>query len=420
MRRLALTLVFAASAARADAVLPPWSDPDDLPIPAWAKSVAPRKPDVPLFVAPGKLDLRRGVVMTGARLPLYGATRSGGCSGRWLEVGPLAWICSDAAEMSPDVPLLPTYSRNDEDGLPFRYYFAGRDGASAFLDLDRALDDAPDYDLEPGFGTPISEERMAHGERWGKTRRGRWIALRELGIAHPSVFHGQDLEGKLDVAWVMTERANVYPTAKPDKPVETRTRLEVVHWREEIATAAGAMVRISEDGAAPTQWMRARDLAHPTAGPPPEEAGGADTHENWIDVEIASQTLVAYEGVRPVFATLVSTGIGPRGSDTATPPGVHRIWAKLFTTNMDNLERDDAEKHYSIEDVPWVMFFDKAVALHGTFWHREFGHVRSHGCVNLTPLDARRLFAWTSPRLPAGWSAVLPTRLEPGTLVRVR
>jgi lipoprotein-anchoring transpeptidase ErfK/SrfK len=176
------------------------------------------------------------------------------------------------------------------------------------------------------------------------------------------------------------------------------------------------MVRVSDDDA-PGRWMNARDLARPSSSAPPPEMA-AD--ERWIDVELSTQTLVAYEGARPVYATLVSTGVGPRGSDTATPPGVHRIWAKLLTTNMDNLERDDVEKRYSIEEVPWVMFFDKGVALHGAFWHREFGRVHSHGCVNLAPIDARWLFEFSSPHLPGGWSAVLPTRLERGTLVRIR
>jgi lipoprotein-anchoring transpeptidase ErfK/SrfK len=407
-----------ASAARADSPLPPWADLDDLPIPAWARSVAPRKLDVAIYAAPGKTDVRRGSVFPGARLPLYGAKRGAGCGGRWLEVGPLAWICSDVAEMSPEDKLLPTIAR-EGDGMPFRYYFAGKDGAAAFLSLEHALDDAPDYELDPGFGIAVTEERVAHGERWGQTRNGRWIALRELGAAHPSGFHGEELAGQLDVGWIVADRASVYSASKADKAVDTRLHFQAVRVKEELATPGGAMVRISDDGAPPL-WMRAKDVVRPTAAPPPPEVGGEGTHEKWIDVDLATQTVIAYDGARPVFATLASTGIGARGSETATPPGTHRIWVKLFTTNMDNLEKDDADRHYSIEDVPWVMFFDKGVALHAAFWHREFGHVKSHGCVNLAPLDARRLFDFTAPHLPAGWSAAFPTPLEPGTAVRVR
>ena len=142
--------------------------------------------------------------------------------------------------------------------------------------------------------------------------------------------------------------------------------------------------------------------------------------ERWIDVDLTTQTLVAYEGDRPVFATLVSTGKGKEGTDAATPKGEFRIWVKLMSSNMDNLEDEEAMKYYAIEDVPYVQYFSSGVGLHGAFWHRGFGNVRSHGCVNLAPLDAQRLFAFTSPHLPAGWTAVLPTATEEGTLVRVR
>jgi lipoprotein-anchoring transpeptidase ErfK/SrfK len=87
---------------------------------------------------------------------------------------------------------------------------------------------------------------------------------------------------------------------------------------------------------------------------------------------------------------------------------------------MDNLENLEARESYAIQSVPWVMYFDRGYGLHGAFWHRAFGRVQSHGCVNLTPADAERVFQWTSPRLPEGWSAVLPTDYERGTLVSVR
>ena len=87
---------------------------------------------------------------------------------------------------------------------------------------------------------------------------------------------------------------------------------------------------------------------------------------------------------------------------------------------MDNLDDESASENYAIQAVPWVMYFDRGYGLHGTFWHRQFGSKHSHGCVNLTPPDAERLFGWSSPKLPPGWSAALPTTYEPGTLIVVR
>jgi hypothetical protein len=435
----------------ADEALPPWTEPGDVPVPEWARSVAPTKSEAAFYAEPGRLDARRGSAQLGARLPLYATRRASGCQGRWLLVGPFAWICSDVAEYAGDDPMSPPLGVRpwivsgvdvlrapraatrslppiepeapSDDGLPYRYYFAGRDGAYGFASLARALDDAPDQELEAGFAVAIVEEQKAHGEAWGRTTKGRWVAMRELFPARPAVFHGVVVDGgKLDVAWVVNERAPLFATDKADKATGTRVRFEKLRVKSVKGEGtAGAMVEVEGDGgAAGTGWMRARDLGRAIATPPPPEAGGDAAIERWIDVSLAQQTLVAYEGTRPVFATLVSTGKGPPGSELATRTGTHRIWVKIFTTKMDNLEKDDVDRHYAIEDVPWVQFFDKAIALHGAFWHRDFGHIHSHGCVNLAPLDARWLFAFTSPHLPAGWTAVLPTRSEPGVVVRVR
>jgi lipoprotein-anchoring transpeptidase ErfK/SrfK len=74
---------------------------------------------------------------------------------------------------------------------------------------------------------------------------------------------------------------------------------------------------------------------------------------------------------------------------------------------------------YSIEDVPWIMYFNGSYALHGAFWHASFGSVRSHGCVNLAPSDARTMFNWTEPHVPEGWHGANATTEKPGTRVVV-
>jgi lipoprotein-anchoring transpeptidase ErfK/SrfK len=457
--RTAASLVTAALAVTtsvlADEALPPWVDSGDLPLPVWARSVTPNRSESAIYSEPGRTAARRGSAQPGARLPLFATRRASGCQGRWLAVGPFAWMCSDVADFSPEPPGAPPLGTRpwsplgldgapvgdfarpsragalttlapieplgtNDDGLPYRYFFAGRDGASGFPSLENALDDAPDQDLEPGFAVVIVEERTAHGERWGRTKKGRWVAMRELVPARPNLFHGQLLEGDgaLDRAWVTSDKANVYAADKPGKPAGLRVRFEPVRVYEERPGKDGGMVRVSADSDSPA-WLRARDVARPRAAAPPPVVN-VEAGERWIDVELASQTLIAYAGARPVFATIVSTGKGPPGSELATRPGTFRIWVKVFTTKMDNLDNEDVERHYAIEDVPWVQFFDKAIALHGAFWHHDFGRVHSHGCVNLAPLDARWLFAFTAPHLPAGWTAVLPTRIEQGTVIRVR
>lgn len=413
--------------ARAGGVFPPWTGANDIPVPRWAKSVAPHGDETPVFRLPDRSQPRRGSLGRSARPPLYGAARGPGCGGRWLLVGPAAWACSDDVELAADdpPPLAPRAdlpSPSSDDGLAFHHAFVGPEGASGFRDPEHAEEETPEADLDPGFAVAIVDEVTVRGERWARTRHGLWVALRELNLVRPLTLQGAAVGdgGAVDVAWVLVDRAPAYSEPKLSKPSGVHMRFERVRWREERAAAGGALVRVSDDGAAP-EWMRARDLAHPTVADPPEEVGGKEARARWIDVDLATQTLLAYDGARPVYAALVSTGRGPQGSETATPVGVHRIWAKLAASTMSNLGDEEAESRYSIEDVPYVQFFAKGVALHGAFWHHSFGARHSHGCVNLAPVDARWLFEFTAPQMPEGWTAVLPAgATDMGTVVRVR
>ena len=65
---------------------------------------------------------------------------------------------------------------------------------------------------------------------------------------------------------------------------------------------------------------------------------------------------------------------------------------------------------YAVEQVPWTMYYWGSFALHGAYWHDEFGNVRSHGCTNIPPIDARWLFYWSEPPLPTGWHAEVGLR----------
>jgi len=164
-------------------------------------------------------------------------------------------------------------------------------------------------------------------------------------------------------------------------------------------------------------WMREMDGTITNPGPPPKDLAPG---EKWIDVNLGRQSLVAFEGDRPVFATIISSGRhddDDPAKDHRTHPGEFRIVDKYVSATMDNDTATDGP--YSIEDVPWIMYFDGSTALHGAFWHSRFGHERSHGCVNMTPHDARQLFGWVGPVLPDGWHGAHATEVNPGTRVIV-
>jgi hypothetical protein len=163
-------------------------------------------------------------------------------------------------------------------------------------------------------------------------------------------------------------------------------------------------------------WLRSIDIAKAKLGTPP---AGLKKGEKWVDVSLSQQTLVLMEGDKPVYATLVSTGRRSpiKDKDHPTPTGTWRIREKHVAATMDGDAASDGP--YSIEDVPWIMYFQGSYALHGAFWHANFGHVQSHGCVNLAPADAKMIFAWTDPPVPEGWHGSVSSSERPGTWVNV-
>jgi hypothetical protein len=154
------------------------------------------------------------------------------------------------------------------------------------------------------------------------------------------------------------------------------------------------------------------------AEPREDPRGYAKDGKKWIDISIKRQMLVAYEGRRPVFATLVSSGRGgmadPEKSH-ATMRGVFRIHAKHVSMTMDGDE--ETAESFDLRDVPYAQVFHEGYALHGAYWHDEFGKPRSHGCVNLSPADAAWLFEWTDPPVPAEWHGAV--NIDGGTPVWV-
>jgi hypothetical protein len=143
--------------------------------------------------------------------------------------------------------------------------------------------------------------------------------------------------------------------------------------------------------------------------------GTTSPQDKRIEVDLTHQRLFAFEGNQKVFEFPVSTGKWGR-----TPTGTFHIWVKLKSTLMSGGAGAD---YYYLPNVPWVEFFyndqiakSRGFSLHGTYWHNNFGHPMSHGCVNMRTEDAAAIFAWTSPVVtnPKLW-ATYASADNPGT-----
>lgn len=274
-------------------------------------------------------------------------------------------------------------------------------------------------------GSTISwiDELDAEGRTWLVTGDLALVPKDKVAPYPRSDFQGTAIEADkgLALAWVRGRpRARLRPsedgTFQPDGEWPRLTRLALTGKRAESAgrvwleTSDGgfwvderlaAVPRVAEF----TPWGEPVPGSAATRGPargsrpaPPESS-----RRTWIDVDVHGGWLVAYEGTRPVYATMVSPGRGRTlrsGEDeiveSATPPGVYDVLGKYLGSTM----AVTAIVHF---DVTFAMPFFGTYALHTSYSHDRWGEKKSLGCVNLSPKDAQWLFRWAEPELPEGW-----------------
>jgi hypothetical protein len=286
-------------------------------------------------------------------------------------------------------------------------------------DLNADADDILGGRMVAGFYVAVDRRFVWNGRAWYKTTRGLVAPADRFWEAAASDFHGVEL-GKdftLPVAWVYGGRKSttlyqIDGENKPPRSAGSVARFEPIQLTGRVCERASRRYHETRSGL----WVLDAHVRITAPNAPPADLGSG---ERWLDVNLREQTLVAFEGGTPVYATLISSGKESRiqDKDHRTPVGEWHIREKHLTTTMDGDGTAAGDMPYSIEDVPFVMYFHRSYAVHGAFWHSNFGVQMSHGCVNVAPIDAKRLFFFMEPNLPAGWHGVWARRDRPGSRV---
>jgi lipoprotein-anchoring transpeptidase ErfK/SrfK len=251
---------------------------------------------------------------------------------------------------------------------------------------------------------PITEELIIEGEH---PYNHVWYRIGDEGFAHSAYLQPVYTSYNLPVHDIPAEGALAEVTV-PFVPVrlgvgsyykqKLRYYYGTTHWVNQI-------VRNTNDD---TYWYRIYDrqvrthyfvpcyslriipdeeLAPLSPNIPPEEKS--------IFVDLASQTMVAYEAETPVLTSLIASGWGK----TPTPAGEFRTYHKAPSVHMTDGAGDEA--NYDLPGVPWVSFFTgNGDSFHGTYWHNDFGDPRSHGCINVPNDVAKFIYLWTTPTVP--------------------
>lgn len=276
----------------------------------------------------------------------------------------------------------------DTDRLNDRWYFQTTGRMDVF--------DAPGgnviHTLDAGFNFVTAIQKQ---NDWVEINPGQWVTASTLNESNwiISRFSGVLMPDEIPypLGWSLV---NQYPASSPGGQPDKRNPLIYRYTRLNLyATAELNGETWYQIGV--NQWTHQFNIAKVIPVTRFAEIGT----ERWISIDLYEQVMIAYEGDKPVFATLVSSGL-PRWP---TREGLFNIYFRRQRDDMTGgVPGDD---FYYLEEVPWTMYFDEGRALHGAYWHDGFGYRRSHGCVNLSITDAYWLYQWVAETMGSRSSA---------------
>lgn len=312
--------------------------------------------------------------------------RGGDC----LLAGPARYL-DKMAEKGITFPLRPLPARQPDPSLiyvPYQYGRVTTSGGPVYASLEDAVRGGPvQRRFEPGFVfIDYIDQAVVDGRRFYRLTSGSWMTASDVSRIAPTYFQGLEFTRTPERAfgWILQpveiKRTPGYQTRDYTGRSLNRYDIVQVYDVEEVNGEEWVLV-------GPERWIEGRMVAQVTPNPTPPE--GVD-NDRWIEINLKEQTVAVYDEYHLVFATVIATGV----PGTWTRPGLFQIYKMLEREDMQGSFTLDRSDFYSLDAVPWTMYFDQARALHGTYWHNGFGYQRSSGCVNLSTGDSRWVFDW--------------------------
>jgi hypothetical protein len=195
------------------------------------------------------------------------------------------------------------------------------------------------------------------------------------------------------MAWIITSnRPSAVPGQPPDSNTSIVPRYSRVYIFDTQKVKGWKWYLIG-----PGPWIQ---QTHVAILVPPRKPDGVQGR--WVAVDVWQQVLTAFQDDKLIFTTLISSG----KPSHPTRQGLHQVWIRLPTDDMNSSMGEP--DFYALPYVPFVMYFDHSISLHGAYWHDSFGIAVSHGCVNMSLTDAHWLYNWSesTPNLPVYvWSS---------------
>lgn len=260
--------------------------------------------------------------------------------------------------------------------------------------------------------TSISDDTSAHNRVWYEIGSNGYAYSGNIQPVQ-TILNSPQLQIQEDgfLCEISVPYTDAHESPDAESKVLYRLYYETTHWiKASVISEKDGQVwyQVRDDKWNSFYYARAEHLRILTAEELAPSSPEVSNREKKIVVRLDSQVVIAYESNIPVFAFSAATGGVLRSGTYTTPQGNFVTWYKRPSRHM--AAGDLAANGFDLPGVPWVQYFtESGVAFHGAYWHNDFGRPRSHGCINLSNKNAKKLFLWTSPQVPMNKEYVVNT-----------
>ena len=372
------------------------------------RSVRIIKGDLRVWSRPSYHSHRKGVIAGGGRFPVLSIQPPrGGCPSRWYQIGQDAWVCS--GWLAPSTK--PATRLDDMTWMrPMGPWVLNRNRRTMYYPSLRRLAHDNARRLRELAGFQLFGRVLFGSRALLRVADHGWVEETAVVRAPQTTLVGVDLSKGLGlpIVFALKNQVPIWTVKGTDlRPThQTMSKYEVRRAVARTTIAGQCYYRLRNKQkrllvACPDTTIAMRPPAPPT---------GLPKDEPWLDLDGKARILYARLGAKVLRVMLVSLG-------RQTPGGIFRIREKRVTMTLNNRY---AHHPYYLQNVPFMIFFWQGFAIHAAYWHNGFGVQQSHGCLNLSPLDARWVFSFIRPTLPPGFTAVYQTKAYPGSVIRLR
>jgi len=369
----------------------------------------------PVLERPANGARQIGYLHAGARVARAAEPYSRrGCGGGWYPVRPRGFVCAtESATVDMAHPTLAAMALTPNFDQPLPYAYARTRLETPLFERDPAHDDAVREvaKLKRRAGMAVVGSWSARDPE-GSTQRlalltsGRFVKASDLEAAEPSEFHGVELTKKDDLPLAFVVKRGVHAFRLEGEASQKAGALDyhqVVHLTGRFHSVGGVKYWATSDG----HWLRHRDvLVVQQRNAFPDFAQGT---QRWIDVSVVTGTFTLYEGKRALFVTLCSVNRDAHQAEGDKWLGTFELTGKEVT--LASRDAHSFAENFELFDAPWGLTLSSGLQLYGAYWHDRFGVDHGAGAIELSPVDAERVYQWVTPELPEGWhglSASLP------------